>query len=145
MGHQRLQKSRGYYHLPADKGKATVVLDIEEYEEKVTSMLADKKTYEELSSDPTPKYNRKLVTILSTLKKAGKISEGKYKWLYPTAENIPRLYCTPKIHKTGTSLRPIVGYTNTIGYCTSRWLADILGALEGKTKHHVQNSKHLAE
>ena len=35
-------------------------------------------------------------------------------------------------------------YTNTIGYCTSRWLADILGALVGRTKHHVQNSEHLA-
>ena len=27
----------------------------------------------------------------------------------------------------------------------SRWMADILGGLVGKTKHHVQNSKHLAE
>ena len=27
----------------------------------------------------------------------------------------------------------------------SRWLADILGAFVGKTEHHVQNSKQLAE
>ena len=107
-------------------------------------MLADKKTYEELLSDSTPKYKRKLVSTLSMLKKESKISEGK-KWLYPTAENIPLLYCTPKIHKTGTPLHPIVDYTNTTGYCTSRWLADILGALVGKTKHHVQNSKYLTD
>ena len=108
-------------------------------------MLGDKKTYEELADDPTGKYKRKLVNILSTLKKGGKISEVKYKYLYPTAENIPRLYCTPKIHKNNCPLRPIVDYTGTIGYNTSRWLADILGGLVGKTKHHVQNSKHLAE
>ena len=42
-------------------------------------------------------------------------------------------------------MRPRVDYTGTIGYNTSRWLADILGGLVGKTKHHVQNSKHLAE
>ena len=62
-----------------------------------------------------------------------------------TAENVPRLYCTPKIHKPNTPLRPIVDYTATIGYSTSRWLADILGTLVGKTQHHVQNSKHLAD
>ena len=140
-----LKRAEDIIILPADKGKSTVVLDKEEYEEKVTHMLEDKKTYEELSSDPTPNYKRKFVATLSTLKKEGKISEGKYKWLYPTAENIPRLYCTPKIHKSGTPLRPIVDYTNTTGYCTSRWLADILGILVGKTKHHVQNSKHLAD
>ena len=109
------------------------------------SMLSDKKTYEELTDDPTAKYKRKLVNILSALKKGGKISEAKYKYLYPTAENVPRLYRTPRIHKNNCPLRPIVDYTGTICYNTSRWLADILGGLVGKTKHHVQNSKHLAE
>ena len=108
-------------------------------------MLEDKKTYEQLPSDPTVNYKRKLVAILADLKKSGKITEAKYKQLNPTAENVPRLYCTPKIHKPGTPLRPIVDYTNTIGYNTSRWLADILGGLVGNTIHHVQNSKQLAK
>ena len=79
------------------------------------------------------------------LKKEGKITETKYKQRYPTTENIPRLYCTPKIHKPNNPLRPMVDYTTTIGYSTSRWLADILGGLVGKTCHHAKNSKHLAE
>ena len=110
-----LQKADDIIILPADKGKSTVILDKNEYEEKVNNMLADKKTYEELPDDPTPKYKRKLVSILTSLKKEGKISEAKYKELYPTAENVPRLYCTPKIHKPGTPLRPIVDYTSTTG------------------------------
>ena len=36
-------------------------------------------------------------------------------------------------------------YTCTIGYNTSRWLANILGALVGKTVHHIQKSKSSAE
>ncbi|XP_072041086.1 uncharacterized protein [Amphiura filiformis] len=140
-----LKKAENIIILPADKGKSTVVLDKVEYEEKVTTMLDDKKTYEELPTDPTQKYKRKLVSVLSSLKKEGKISEVKYKQLYPTAENVPRLYCTPKIHKPNTPLRPIVDYTATIGYSTSRWLADILGGLVGKTQHHVKNSQHLSE
>ena len=32
--------------LPADKGKATVIMDKTEYEEKVLQLLDDEKTYE---------------------------------------------------------------------------------------------------
>ena len=60
-------------------------------------------------------------------------------------ESIPHLYCTPKTHKEGYPLRPIVDYIGFIGYNTSRALADILSPLVGKTGHHVPNSKEFAE
>ena len=63
----------------------------------------------------------------------------------PPPRYTPGLYCTPKIHKPNNPLRPIVDYTATIGYNTSRWLADILGGLVGNTQHHVKNSKLLAD
>ena len=55
------------------------------------------------------------------------------------------MYCTPKIHKDGTPLRPIVDYCGSIMYETSKELARILGPLVGQTQHHVKNSKDLAE
>ena len=55
------------------------------------------------------------------------------------------MYCTPKIHKPGISLRPIVDYTGSIGYNASRYLADILKKVVGKTSHHVKNSSDLVE
>ncbi|XP_072022387.1 uncharacterized protein [Amphiura filiformis] len=140
-----LKKEDSIIILPADKGRATVILDKDEYNEKVNNLLGDTKTYEELPSDPTQKYKRKLLAILSRLNEEDKITFGKYKQLYPTAENIPRLYCTPKIHKPNAPLRPIVDYTSTIGYATSRWLADILAPMVGNTVHHVKNSSHLAD
>ena len=140
---KELNKNESIIILPADKGRATVVLDKYDYEKKVHSMLGDTKTYEELQSDPTTRYKTKLVAILKAMKNDGRIPKYKYKQLYPTAENIPRLYCTPKIHKPNAPLRPIVDYTATIGYDTSRWLADILAPLVGNTPHHVNNSKHL--
>ena len=51
------------------------------------------------------------------------------------------MYCTPKIYKEGTPLRPIVDYTGSIMSETSRELANILGPLVGLTEHHVMNSK----
>ncbi|XP_072050056.1 uncharacterized protein [Amphiura filiformis] len=126
-----LKKEGSIVILPADKGKATVVLDKQEYSEKAEILLSDKKTYEELPSDPTQKYKRKLVAILTRLTNEEKITKTKYKQLYPTAENVPRLYCTPQIHKPNAPLRPIVDYTSTIGYETSRWLADIPAPMVG--------------
>ncbi|XP_072020698.1 uncharacterized protein [Amphiura filiformis] len=131
--------------LPADKGKATVVLDKEEYEEKVTIMLNDDKTYEKLKNDPTARYKRKLISILTGWEKVNKITEREYWKLYPTAANTPRMYCTPKIHKAGTPLRPIVDYCGSIMYETSKELARIFGPLVGQTQHHVKNSKDLAD
>ncbi len=130
--------------LPADKGRATVVLDKSKYEEQVTTMLSDTHTYEVLKTDPTAKYKRRLVNILGRLKKEQKITRQQYDYLYPTAETIPRIYCTPKVHKKDIPLRPIVDYTGTIGYNVSRSLADLLAPLVGTTAHHTKNSKDLA-
>ena len=139
-----LAKNRDITILPADKGKATVIMDTAEYESKVKEMLGDRRIYEVLQSDPTLKYKKDLISKLSKLKQEGKITEQDYEWLYPIAENVPRMYCTPKIHKEGNPLRPIVDYTGSIGYRTSRALAGILAPIVGKSEHHLNNSKDLA-
>lgn len=142
----KLRKESSIQILPADKGRATVVMESkEEYETKVTDMLKDEKTYEKLNKDPTPRYKKKLVSLLTRLRNEDKLSDQQYKQLYPTSEVVPRMYCTPKIHKQGTPLRPIVDYTGSVGYNTSRYLADILSNVVGKTEHHVRNSSHLAQ
>ncbi|XP_072047082.1 uncharacterized protein [Amphiura filiformis] len=140
-----LRKEKSIIVLPADKGKATVVMQADEYDQKLQGMLSDEKTYELLDRDPTPRYKRQLVGILSRLKKEEKITKSQYDHLFPTAENVPRIYGTPKIHKEGNKVRPIVDYTGSISYNTSRALADILAPLVGQTEHHVKNSKQLAE
>ena len=131
--------------LPADKGKATVIMDTQEYKDKVNRMLSDKKTYEPLKKDPTDTYRRKLIALLKPLKEQGKLSKQQYENLYPTSDITPRLYCTPKVHKEGNPLRTIVDYTGSMGYPTSRFLADILGKLVGLTDHNVNNSQELAQ
>ena len=111
-------------------------MDASEYEAKVNLMLSDSKTYEKLDKDPTEKFKKQLVDVLKRLKTEGKISDQQYWELYPTMEKIPRLYGSPKIHKLGTPLRPIVDYTGSIYYKMSRALADILQPLVGLTIHN---------
>ena len=141
----KLSKDKTILVMPADKGRSTVIIGVDDYEKKVQDLLNDDKTYELLPTDPSAKYKRKLIATLARLKQEGKIDESQYRLLYPTTANTPRLYCTTKIHKAGNPVRPIVDYTDSIGYESSRALADLLGPLVGKSEHHVKNSKHLAQ
>ena len=129
--------------LPADKGSCTVLMDKEEYYQKVNTMLSDRKTYTKLKKDPSGNTKKQLISKLSSLKEQDKISDAQYKHLYPTTNNVPRLYCTPKIHKPENPLRPIVDYSGLANYNLGRALADLLNPLMGKTQHHLQNSKDL--
>ena len=142
---QTLAKDNDILVMPADKGRSTVVVDKEEYSQKVRGILSDEKTYLKLMKDPTARCKSKLVAMLAKLCKDGKITETQKRYLYPTSETIPRLYCTPKIHKPGNPLRPIVDYTGSIGYNLSCSLADLLALITGKAIHHVENSKALVK
>ena len=122
-----------------------MIMDTQDYKQKVNLMLSDTKTYEILDRDPTDQYKRKLIAILKPIKEQGKLTKQEYDRLYPTSDSIPRMYCTPKVHKEGNPLRPIVDYLGSLGYPSSRFLADILGPLVGCTDKHVNNSGQLAE
>ena len=71
----RLKQDISIQVLPADKGRATVIMDKADYEAKVKSLLYDEKTYVKLDKDPTQQYKRKLVSILSRLRDEKKLSE----------------------------------------------------------------------
>ena len=114
-----------------------VVMDKEEYEMEVKDMLVDERTYEKLSKDSTPMYTDKLVKIMDRLLEE-KITSGQH---YKSQdENVPHMYCTPKIHKQGNPLHPIVDYTGSIAYMISHSLADLFSPLVGKTKYLIKKS-----
>ena len=131
--------------LGADKGRATVVMDKSEYHDKMCALLSDTKNYEILDKDPTSKHKRELENTLKRFEREDKIRKTDRDYLSPNSEAVPRIYGSPKIHKDGTPLRPIVDFTGSIGYNVAKSLADILSPLVGQSEHHVLNSKTLAE
>ena len=64
---KHLTKNEDILILPADKGKAAVVMDKEEYNSKLNKMVSDTKVYQQLKSDATPAFKRKLIAILTRL------------------------------------------------------------------------------
>ena len=57
---ESLRKDDTISILPADKGRATEVLDKTEYVSKMNDFLKDTNTYEPLKKDPTQKYQARM-------------------------------------------------------------------------------------
>jgi hypothetical protein len=128
--------------IPADKGRVTVLMDKSEYQQKLEQQLADKNTYQKLPKNPTAKYKDKLTTIICAWQNSETpIPIHLKRQLQPTAQETPKLYGTPKVHKAEMPLRPIVSSTGSIAYGAAKVVANILGPLVGKSKHHIKNSQ----
>ena len=80
--------------LTADKGVALVIMDKPDYN-KAQELLNDKKTYKEISTDPTNKLKTKLISLLKKIKAEGGIEEQVYKKMYPTGAVAPKFYWLP--------------------------------------------------
>ena len=101
--------------LPADKGKATVMMNREDYDTKMRGMLSTA-TYKQLKKDPTATQEGRLSRKLKELEKKGEIPGGLYHRLRPSGSQPPRIYGLPKIHKDGIPLRPIASCIGAPSY-----------------------------
>ena len=82
---------------------------------------------------------------LKDLKSKELIDQQLYNKLKPTDSPAPRFYGLPKIHKTGTPLRPIVSYTGTPLYKLSKYVAGILSSYIEREGRNSINSKVFSE
>ncbi|XP_068720552.1 uncharacterized protein [Montipora capricornis] len=109
--------------------------------ELVKALLDDTNTYEKRTSDPTRAIKNKLIQTLKEWRKEKRIPNYLYNQLYPTAENVPKFYGLPKIHKKDVPLRPIVSSIGSVMYDTAKFLAKIMKPLVGLNSHHIVNSE----
>jgi hypothetical protein len=136
----RLRANRDLVILKADKGNATVVMDRNEYDVKVSALLNDG-SYSVLKRDPTGSIKRAVTDLI----KMASIPEEDKKKLIPQNPRIPRLYCLPKVHKPNIPFRPIVSAIGSPTYNVSRYLATLLKPLVGQTDSFILNSSHFVQ
>ena len=68
--------------VPADKGKCLVIMDRNDYEQKMHDKLQDRSTYKEIKKDPTKDIQALLVKQLQKRKGDNEIDEKLYRKLY---------------------------------------------------------------
>ena len=134
----QLRKDKNRVILMVDKGVSMVVMDRDDYNNKAEELL-HQATYRPIPNDPTNKLKNRLITLLKKIKAEGGMNEATYKRLYPTGAG------SPKVHKQGTPLRPLVSSTGAATYQTSKELSRILKPLVGKSRHHIHNNQDFLE
>ena len=122
-----------------------VIMDQEDYTNKALTLLQDTNTYKVLPKDPTSQLKNKLISLLMYIKQTGGLTTNEYKQLYPTSEVLPKFCGLPKIHKTGTPLRPIVSSRGSITYGVAKELAHIIKPLVVQSPHHLKNTQHFIQ
>ena len=141
----QLKQDNSRVVLTAYKGLAMVIIAQEDYINKALTLLQDTNTYKVLPKDPTSQLKNKLISLLKDIKLTGGLSTNKYKQLYPTSAVPTSFYGLPKIHKTGTPLRPIVSSMGSITYGDAKELAHIIKPLVGQSPHHLKNTQYFIQ
>ena len=137
---KKLKENKEVIVISADKGNATVVMNTDEYEEKIKEILKPE-TYSVKARDPTNTVERKTINLL----KETDWEQDLIKQLKPSNSLPPRLYGLPKIHKQGVPLRPIVSSIGSPTYKLAKHLATLLKSLVGQSEHHIKNSKQFID
>ena len=139
-----LRKDRSIVILPADKGRATVILDATDYKDKMNQLLSDG-SYQKLKRDPTRRIERRIQDELKHVEVLGEIPQQQRQKLSPSFTQPPKLYGLPKIHKVNVPCRPIVSSIDSPTYALAKEMARILSPLAGSSSSYIKNSEHFAE
>jgi len=129
----------------ADKGNATVAMDLVDYNTKMKEVFSDNNTYTIVKKDPVKKLSSQLRDTLSGWLKKEYIDMHTYRKLLFTDGWLPRAYGLPKLHKTGYPLRVIISSSNSPLYNLSYYLHNILKRSVPEAKSSVGNSFTLVK
>ncbi|XP_066945202.1 uncharacterized protein [Macrobrachium rosenbergii] len=146
---KRLKSYKDIRIMKADKGGSIVIMNSSEYREKMYRLLDDETTYAKIENPPTVQklqntFNQNVKKIIS------KLCNGKDTLCNKLfSSKLPELACiygSPKIHKDGCPLRPIVSSMKSPTKNLAVWLARELGIYLGKfSESHVKHSVDFIE
>ena len=142
---KRLKMDKDIVILPGDKGRVTVVMDPTDYHDKMSELVNDKQTYEELKRDPTPALQRKLNSKLLKLKKTDAIDIRLYYRLRCPVPQPPKLNGLPKLPKPNIPMRPIVLFCGSPTYQLSKYLTTVLQPLTDQSRHKPQSTENFID
>ena len=124
----------------ADKGNVTVILNKQNYLDKMQNLLDDSSTYEKIDLGPLQKSQKIIFKKLDEWRKLNLLGDKiERKDLITTNTNLARMYGLPKVHKDNCPLRPVVSYINSPSYFMAKFFNNILKSVP-KPFSNIKNS-----
>ena len=93
---------------PADKGSGVVVMDADDYKQRLQLEMQDGATYQSTGTDRTPAVQTKVKNLVQNLHRRGVIGKNQMRYMLASNPQPGRLQGNPKLHKAGQPLRTIV-------------------------------------
>ncbi|BHF70601.1 hypothetical protein SprV_0301365400 [Sparganum proliferum] len=142
---RELKADKDMVIVPADKGRATVVLDRTDYLQKAKGLLEDRQFYVPCATNPLKTLTREINGTLLALKNSGAITPTDRRMARPQDTALARFDGLPKVHKDGAPLRPIVSLKGTPAYGLAKWLFRRLKFLTAESDTTVSSSAQFLE
>ncbi|BHF79115.1 hypothetical protein SprV_0602223400 [Sparganum proliferum] len=142
---RELKADKDLVIVPADKGRATVVLDRADYLQKAKGLLEDRQFYVPCATNPLKALTREINATLLALENSGAITPTDRRMAIPQDTALARFYGLPKVHKDGPPLRPIVSLKGTPTYGLAKWLFRRLKFLTAESDTTVSSSAQFLE
>ncbi|XP_055714366.1 uncharacterized protein LOC129808607 [Phlebotomus papatasi] len=137
------EQGSGLAILQSDKGNRTVIMSRTEYDEKMRVLVQDTSTYEEISRDPTSRFQLRNNDLVRAVYNKEKINSYQKSQLTTYKAIAPRIYGLPKVHKPGVPLRPVVSYIGSPNYALAKFVASLLSPLTD-SPYNVKNSLEVS-
>ena len=144
---KNLSKDKNIVILKPDKGNGVVLLNKQDYINKVNTILSDSSKFETINDTAIKLVHRlesKIRLFLGKLKKDSVISDSTYNDLAPTGTRPGILYGLPKIHKENVPIRPILSSIKTPAYKMSKYLVPLISPW-AKNEFTVHDSLSFAK
>jgi hypothetical protein len=138
---------------PADKGRAVVVWDRNNYCSEIHRQLSDPSTYREEPRDLTPEIEMSLARRLQSLEFTGDLHPDVVDKITPRGCRTPPMYGLPKIHKLATPIafspdlickaRPIIGAVGCATEQISAFVDEHIQPLARAVPSYLQDTTHF--
>ena len=123
-----------------DKGRGVVILNRDDYENKLQTILNDNTKFRQITTDTATylmKMEDKLNRVLRPIKTA--IGEATYNFITASGSKPGSLYGLPKIHKLLVPIRPIISAIGTFNYNLAKFIVQIITPLT-TNQYTIENS-----
>ena len=87
-------------------------MNVNDYIREAKRQLNDPKNYKVLAKDPTTTNNDLVNQTIDRFTKEELVNESIVNWLKNPSPRTPQFYISPKIHKEGNPVRPVVSSIN---------------------------------
>lgn len=102
-----LEQNNNIIVTQADKGKATVIMEKNDYIQRIAIHLADKNTYQELNNTCINSYKQINIKLLNWFQTNGYMSQEEKMTTIRNETKIANFYVMIKTHKEDKPVRPI--------------------------------------